>query len=850
MNSPNPPIPLKLPFAVTLFLLLFLLVTPVYGQYGKNAAHDRILGKLRTYVEKNGPEKVYLQTDKDFYINGETIWFKAYLVNGIWHTSSIKSRVIYVELISPNDSIIAQKRLFIENLGAAGDIKIDEKALQGNYTLRAYTRYMLNAENPLPYEKQIPILVQDAKEESVKEKPSELKDLEMNRTITGQLKPRFFPEGGHLVAGLPNILAYEIKDTEGNYVATQGEIVDENGTWVAFFSSFDFGLGTLHFMPKAGKKYYATFQNAGPEERFPLPSVLEKGHVLNVMNKGDHLIINVSTTIENGLDQALLLGHLRGRIILENPIEDPGDKSAIRFRLLTEGLSKGVAHFTLFSRQGEPLCERLAFIDHPGKEAALLINAPKEDIGHRSRLEVDLGMTDSNNRLLEGELSMSVYTVNNQLEVAHGTTNIKSWLLLNSDLGGTVPDPNYFFEDDSGSRKRLLDVLMLTHGWRRFIWKDLITDSIAKTQEFLPEKGIMIHGRTTSFKNSYQPLATHVKLSILGKSIYQEKGTTNIQGKFSFGPLVFQDSASVIVEAMAKDAKKPKDAAIFIDPIFRNIPFSTQKELDPGSLTTLNVVQYLKEAGQKKVTDFKYDPKVTLLDEVTVTAKKKTRQELVDEKIDQMTLYGQPSNRIFIDSIPALTTGSAIDVLRLVPGVQVTGEYPNQSVIIRGASSISFSSNPLFLLDGVPVDAQAIQNMRAVEVMFIDVLKGPAAAIYGSRSAGGVVAVYSHIGLGIPAEPQPVPGVANFKIPGFYKTREFYAPDYSTERPEHERPDYRTTLHWEPTIALDGKEKASVHFYTGDSSGEYLIQVEGMSEDGRPVTGMSRITVSGDGTKL
>ena len=820
-----------------------------YGQYGKNPAQDRILGKLKIYAEKNGSEKVYLQTDKDFYANGETIWFKAYLVDGITHTRSSKSKVVHVELLDDRDSIITQRRLFVEETGAAGDIQIDKKAPQGTYTLRAYTRYMLNEKDPLIFEKQIPIWEQGVAQEPIPEDLNLAKTPDEALTPKGRLKPRFFPEGGHLVAGLPNTLAFEIKDSQGNYVSTEGKIIDQDGAIVSYFQSFDFGLGALRFLPESGKRYYATFQQRGREERFPLPIPLEKGYVLNIQNNGDYLMLAISTTIQDGLNGAWLLGHLRGDTFLERNIENPAGKDTIRFRLPTTDLSEGVAHFTLFSPLGEPLCERLVFLN-PDNKALVTINTSKKEPHFRSRLEMNLAMTDSQKRPLKGELSMSVYA-SPQLKRSSGTHNIKSWLLLNSDLGGTVPNPNYFFEDNSSSRKRQLDVLMLTHGWRKFVWKEFTKDSTVKMSTYAPEKGIMICGKTTFSANPYKPLPTHLKLSIMGNGIYQEKQGTNAQGKFSFGPLVFQDSVFVILEAMAKNQKKPKDVGIHIDSVSPTIPMPRTRKNHRAHMTTLTAGRALRESGKNKILDFKYDPDVTVLNEVTVTGKKKTRQELINEEIDRMTLHQKPRSRIFIDSLVGFELASVLDVLRLSPNVRVFGVYPNQRVIIGGFNSLTQPPDPLFLLDGVPINLQDASTMMANEVMFIDVLKRAETAIYGIRGGHGVIALYSKDTKLSRFKPQKMlPGVTNFNLKGFYKAREFYVPDYSEEKREHERPDYRTTLHWEPNIPLNSGGKATVDFFTGDIPGEYLIRVEGITEDGRPVSGMSRITVEGDGSKL
>ena len=79
---------------------------------------------------------------------------------------------------------------------------------------------------------------------------------------------------------------------------------------------------------------------------------------------------------------------------------------------------------------------------------------------------------------------------------------------------------------------------------------------------------------------------------------------------------------------------------------------------------------------------------------------------------------------------------SIYDMIRsVVPGVSVVGK----SVILRGGSSISLDAEALFVVNGTPVNS--IDNIRPQEVKSIDVLKGPAASIYGSRGANGVILI-------------------------------------------------------------------------------------------------------------
>ena len=837
---------------------------------------QKLESKLSNFMERVAPEKIYLQTDKDFYTNGETIWFNTYLLDAATHLPSKKSQVVYVELLDTRDSLVAQRTLFVNLFAAAGDIQITEELPEGTYRLRAYTKYMLNDKSPTYFQKTVPIWVQKLNPsmspevysarlksgraaitqnegdlpKSERNVPKNAGDIQENaikrstsETVPKEIKVRLFPEGGDLVAGLESAIGLKVTDESGNGIALEGKIKDRDGNLIAPFRTHKFGLGVAQLTPLPGMDYRATIVHQGKEWAYPLPKALASGYGLQIRNQDDHILLKITTNKEQGLEGSLLLGHLRGKTIFKEIVKENG-KNTVTYKLLTDSLDNGVAHFTLFTSNGEPVCERLVFVDNPKNDLQLSISKNNNSFGFREQAAIDLALDDDQGNPLGGSFSLSVAAENAFDSLA---PDIESWLLLNSDLEGTLENAGYFFEEDSYARKYLLDILMLTHGWRRFVWKDLLEQKVSPHVRFPPEQGLMVTGKTTSFNNQYQPKKTMTTLSIFDSELYQERKATNAQGRFSYGPFYFRDSVEAIINAVDIDVSQVKNSefSIYVDPSVPKVHLSDSTRQKHAAKTITIAREYLETAFQKKVADFKYDPRVTKLNEVTVAARKKTRQELIDEELNAMTLYGEPSNRLLMDSIPASASLGLIDLLRLVPGVQVFGTYPNQSVLIRGLSSLLGSSEPLFLLDGVPVDAGVVQQMRANESFFIDVLKGPEAALYGVRAGNGVVAVYTNKGHDFSFEEERYPNVANFKIPGFYKAREFYSPDY--DRPiVTQKPDYRTTLYWKPDISINERGKSSVEFFTGDSPGTYQVIVEGISNDGRPVRGVHSFQIAED----
>lgn len=869
-----------------LLVLVFFSILAEYSQAQENPHNQKIVGKLASYAMKHSPEKVYLHTDKHIYTNGETIWYKVYLVDGILHKPSSKSEVIHVELWDEKDTLLVRQKLATNGLDAQGSIKIPIDVKNGNFLIRAYTKYMLNEEEPAIFQKEVPVYVQEfgdyknpdadwnVKFGGAGQKPS--------NPYPGNSAPMvdFFPEGGHLVTGITSVMGIKTVDQQGNGLALEGTIQDDKGNTAGFFKTYEAGLGKVTFVPEEDKDYEAVVLYGGKEYRFPIPKALPKGYVLSIRNNGDHLIANVSTNVGEGLEGTLLIGHFRGDLFFERTGKME-DGTSYSVKLNTDRLFDGVAHFTLFTASGKPICERLVFIDHPQNNVELGVSSDSRTYGPREMVTLDLKALDTNGTQLKGDFSLSVVTGSNQLPQYMADTNIKGWLLLNSDLGNSVDDASYFFESNSRERKYLLDALMLTHGWRRFTWSSFLDDTQGQKIAYIPEKvtGTLIEGFTALTGNPKARKASKVSLRIPELNIIEEKSTDH-QGRFSFGPYELKDGTETyleIVNTETKSRKKKDDISVYMDEErslpkvkrTKKIPIKRQAKgsKDQGSVTDTsermkNVQEYLLMAYRKKSIDFTYDPSITQLEEVEVSAPKKTRIEQRIEEIESETFHGNATIRLFADSTN--TAGmSAIDLIGRAPGVLIMGVKPAQTVRIRGLSGIGTQgfrpsnnnsgsslagppsgTTPLIIVDGSEVNLDYLQHMDASEILYVDVLRGIEASIYGLRGYPGVIVIATKSRLSKGNVQNNDPEYSETIIPGFYRKREFFSPDYSFEKSDHKRLDYRTTLFWKPDIKIEDSDQSPIRFYAGDTTGTFLVKVEGITRDGRLAIGQYTFEVN------
>lgn len=781
---------------------------------------DLVIEELNTYT-KNFPEKIYLHTDKPYYSIGDDIWFSAYLVNGVNHEKTDKSNVIYVELINDKDSIISQKKLYTNDISSAGDFKIKKEWKSGKYLLRAYTNYMRNSNSNYFFKKEISIwniktedVLKNINVGTSNSKASEKEEV----SLTEGPDLNFYPEGGYLVNNIPSKVAIKVKDKKNRNITIEGVIEDDENNTIKTFKTHEFGMGLCTFTPKPDKNYHASITINGKKEIYPLPKALPQGFSLNLLNDGKEVLLKVSSNDVVGLQNALLVAHQRGQIIYKKLVETTVNTYTIKLK--TTELKSGIIHFTLFNNLGQPVCERLTFVNNDAINVSVSKN--KKPLTTKEKVTFNIDLQDENSKPVSGNLSLTINSLN-FLNKNSSSENIKTYLLLNSDLRGHIENPEYFFEKKNDPKRRfLLDLVMLTHGWSRFTWNDLLYNSPKIKPKFKTEKGLYISGQTQALKEIGKGISTATRLSFISATPHQEQIQSNENGLFNFGPYVFYDSIPTLIEARVKkfksDYKKNRDVNIFFRNTTKPSPLISydgvlkQKKIDKTTMTNIikqsqSIEEYLQETQ--------------LLEEVIIKANIKTKKEKREKELDERAAYfGFKTHRLDVNDIPGAQSLSIFNLLSQLPSVRVI----NNDVSIR-------NSTPLILVDGFESEIEDIEFLTGSDVEFIDVL-----------TIENTIAIYTKLENGA-TNIKRKPGIIDFYYPGFYTAREFYAPDYSDSFNDNLKQNIRSTLYWNPKIVVKKDAKTEVSFFTSNTKSMYSIEIEGITTEGRPVYNLSTFEV-------
>lgn len=777
---------------------------------------DEIIEKLNERVSSFPQEKIYLHTDKSVYALGEEIWFKAYLVDASTHTNITPSSLVRVELRGPDDEVLKQMDIKMKSGWDRGDITIEKTWRTGDYKLIAYTAYMCNYNHDFLFQKSI--LVGDA-----------FKQMDSGHSgITSPILD-FFPEGGDLISGLKSVVGFTAKAKDGSLLDVEGIIEDENGNQAATLKTYTSGYGRFDFTPTQDVKYKAVIEYKGKSSSYDLPGVKNKGYVLSINNRNaEYHIITVSSSDKKLMDGAFILAHVRGVpvALVEDIKDNPGS-----FKIPKKDIPDGIMHVTLFDKEGDPWCERLVYTDHADNKIQADLSIPFSHFKQRQKARVDIELKDTQGNPISADMSVSITDVYNVPSSEHAL-NIENYLLMVSDLDAPLADPGYYFADDSKSRF-FQDLLLLTHGWRRFKWSDVIKEK-EPDLDYPPKSGFDIRGNITK---SNKPLETDMTVSLINEDLQLLETGSDRDGNFNLYEVEIWDTTDVVFQANDRKDKKIKNAKIELTPekmISINI-----ENVHPGSMVDEESLKlYFNATLENERLDSFYQTDFSIdLEEVTVTSKRADINKRL--KKERSLPYSDVDNRLLLDSLKYIQPYYTVfDIVKLsVPGVQVIGvPGVNQQFVIRGQSSLTLSNSATVLINGTPASDGAVNALRAADIEFIDVLKGLSkTAIYGNLGGGGIVAIYTKSGRTLKSRYRKIEGLFNMKHPGYYRAREFPSPDYSQSIPGHKKPDYRTTLFWSPEVTSDEEGNARLEFYTADRNTRYRVDLQGISLDGRPV---------------
>ena len=772
---------------------------------------DSFSGKLITAIRAHARPRAFLTTDKSIFRAGETIWFKASLLNSVSQKVITKSKYLFVDLVNENDSVIKSVLLDAAHQQLNAKIILPDAIPAGYYWLRAYTRQMAEGDTDNCAVKSIYVF-----------NPKPGADIKMPTSKAMINKPEpipiinFYPEGGSVITGANSTVAFRIHDKGERPIAVEGFIKDNHDSIIARFTSGKSGLGKFTFSPSRYRQYKAYITWNGKEINYPLPGFNFNAAQLSVTNQqGGNRLVRV--LLEDSIYSKDFLTYIVG-ISKDSFCFASIGRGQYEVSVPDEKFPEGIATIYLFDNNFNLLSERSIYV----RENNLIIKAAvdKDSYAKKSKVTFTISMTDKNQQLVPSLFSVAV---------------IDSLFSDLSDLCG-LP---YFNETNKQTiinnmsvanmpclTDEEIDLMMLL---RNNTYKTIGTNLIKSSPVVDADSLLHIKGTVSNEKN--EPVVNKIVtlFSKSGNGVY-DTDTTDTNGRFYFEVEGYGDSTEFSVSVKNLNGRN-QQIKILPDPL--NFPvFKTPVYLKQHYLPEPIIAKY---SSAYMETEFANTGKQRL-PVVTVIGKRVLNYD-VSKRVSQY------SSILTSDDIGEGSSSVGNAILKIA-GLHLLNGY----LVFGGPTIMSApdpTSEPLILVDGSPVALSTgivgadvspamayLNSLNGKEIDFIEVLKGAEGANYGVRGGHGVIL----INMASKPHDKLKAGENNaniFYAKGISNPSLFPVVNYdSKEKTSTPNFDNRSTIFWDGSVLTGTSNNITFSFFTSDIPATYKVIINGITVHG------------------
>lgn len=855
----------------------------LFAQITTRGDFDNLLGNAISSVENNPLEKVYLHFDNSSYYLGETLWYKAYVMTNDSLEMSV-SKVLHVELWNQFGQKVDEQLLRIENGRACGQFELKKKNLPGYYEVRAYTRWMRNWGDRHYFSRVFPFYAAPA---VVGEYKKELFNFRLHKSmkVRPQIKQKdlevdFFPEGGNLVKGVPSIIAFRARTPQDPYPFVSLKVYTGDGTLVDTCSVIHDGMGYFRYFPLENPGYVQLLYN-GKKYKFDLPDAVNQGVCLSVTStKSDSVSVLLRRDSEIRTDTFALCLAMNG--CPYEAIDVVTNDKEIYFKFPLSRIPCGVAQIVLLSSTGDALCERMFFVNRPEKYLNITVDDLTRIYLPGEKVDLNLKVSGTDNLPVSTDVSLAVHSVVD-CDISRNIDNIRTNLLLSSELRGYIHSPEYYFLSDGHVRMKELDLLLLVQGWKKYEWKKLTSYNPSDVPAYIPETSLFLEGYLRSMlTRKYLPNA-EVSIMIHDSIIAMGNTRTDSIGFFRFPLNDFGERADVILQARSGKGKNKKKRCYFLLDRHFAPPL---RAYDPEELLPLwDKIAYSDslEIARQELNALKKDGSI-VLDEVLIKRKRHELplleydrsiyayydvEQMIENDLDKGKKYaslddflssqsvlfrkriekdGTPSwlydGRNFITAINGkivLNNLAVNQVLSEVEGVKSvffcrgsgTDKYLVRMLMEREADDVDGTDMDQWSADAENVTTILKMNEENGQKKFGDIdLSDVLTPVDLAGGNNMMMVIETHPGIDFHLSHKAARGLRPTYIQGYSEPKAFYSPDYSgTDLPLNK--DHRRTLYWNPNITTDVNGEARVHFYNAQQYTLLHINAETMTRNGK-----------------
>ncbi|MEO8172792.1 MAG: hypothetical protein ABI581_06900 [Sediminibacterium sp.] len=788
----------KLPVIRLLFLLFITQTTSA----------QQLNNQLDVYDQKVPLEKLHLHFDNSLYTPGQNIWYKAYLIKDV--EPSGLSKNLYIDWFDETGKLLSRSIAPVINATASGNFTVPKNYTGNHLQVMAYTKWMLNFDSSFLFHKTLRIAQQAL---ILKNQPGVVPtvNLQNQRPVTTTAL-QFFPEGGDMIENIPGNIAFKANNLAGLPVYVSGSIYDKSQKQVATFAAEHDGMGKILLTPLAGETYTAEWTDPQGTKRItPLPAAKKSGIVLTLKNESVIRLFTVErpAILEDRFKKITIIGTMNQQVVY-NAVVDLSTKTKISASLPATEYPSGVLQLTIFDNNMQPVTERVIFVNN--EEYLLLTDVYADTLGLEKRgknvYQVELSDT------IAASLSVSVTEGEGSYD---SSQTIISQLLLSSDIRGKVHDPGYYFASPEDSVVHQLDLVMLTNGWRRFVWNDVLTGKTPNLKYTADSGYLSLTGKIDKLSERKINKIDLVNLMLMAKDSSTQFIFTPLEadGSFREDNLILYDTTKVFYRLNRTSI--PVRSNVSINNTFLRFDSTQRNRALVKLLPDTTGLARLKEIADEQ-RRLEALMKQTTLQEVIVTTKIKSRIEQLDDSYTSGLFGG--------------VQGASVQTFNVVDDKsarysRTVFTYLSTRALRGGeARRAGFKTlETVYFIDELLSDKDIVEALPMSDVAYIKIYNSFA----GASGNGPAIAVYTKKG----ADAKDLfTGLYSTILPGYTGTKEFYSPNYSIQTTGE--PDTRRTLYWKPNLETGNTgKKIKFAFYNNDISHSMRVVLQGLTQDGR-----------------
>ena len=769
--------------------------------FAKSQSIDTLMAR---YYEKRPTEKIYIQFDNNRYNPGQTIWYKAYLLNGF--EPSNLSKNCYIDWYNDEGKMISSSVSPILDGSAWGSFVLPINYASNKIHVIAYTRWMRNADSAYFFNKQLSVVTKN-------------KNLGVTPTVLPETTLQFLPESGNAIIEKNSVVAFKAVNQNGLPASVHGIIKNSKGELITEFHSVHDGMGKFHFIPQFNEQYTAEWiDEINQTHQTILPAALKTGInlIIDPGKESNTFHIQRTADVPEAWKRLNLVAQINGNVVYKASI-NLSTKESVSSKIPIENFLSGILQVSLFDANQEPVCERLLLVNNNDYKLDAELHFDTLNLSKRAKNVFELDVKDST--ITNLSISITDGSMNGNMD-----NTIVSQFLLQGDLTGHINNPAYYFSSNADSVMEHADLVMLTNGWRRFKWRDLLSEALPPVKFEKDTAYLSLNGKIERISDTKIKKASMMNLMLLSKDsskamLFLPLGA---DGSFSEKNVVFFDTTKVFYSL--NGTKIPVSSTVLIENNFyqpdpKKIIRTAQITVDTSGLSRF---QYLL-SEQERLELLK---KQTTLKEVTVYAStKKTKLEQLDQKYTSGMFQGDARAQFDLITTPPIASEPILAYLQgQIAGLNISNPY--------GEASVSWRGSPTSLyLDEFHIETDQLSSININDVAYIKVFSPPFMGGFGG--AGGAIVVYTKKGNDVTSTSR---GMSYIKVPGYAPMREFYSPNYAELQQEYSTPDLRSTIYWNSRISTDSKNKTiQFSFYNNDFSNSFRVVMEGMDSEGKLV---------------